>query len=74
MVGPEVIELGFDDAMLEEVGVIKENIFDDLGAVDSEDRAELEIDTCVIWELRPDAVPFDGRKALLLIDADESVL
>lgn len=74
MVGPDVIETGIDDAVLGRPKLVEETSFDHPKAVEAVAEMEVQLDTCVIRELRPDVVPFDGSEVPLIAIADDSAL
>ena len=74
MVGPDVIETGIDDAVLGRPTLVEETSFDHPRAVEAVAEMEVQLDTCVIRELRPDVVPFDGSKVPLIAIVDDSAL
>lgn len=60
--GADVIEPGIEDGVLEKPTLIEEIVFDHPGAVVAVIEIEPELRTCVVRELKLDAVPFDDRE------------
>ena len=74
MVGPDVIETAIDDVVLGRPTLVEETSFDHPRAVEAVVEMEVQLETCVIRELRPDVVPFDGNEVPLIAIADDSAL
>lgn len=72
MVGPDVIEAGINDAILEEATVIGETVFDNPRAVIA--VAKLELNNRVDGEPRTNNVPFEDREVTPVADAASPVL